>query len=93
MKIAEALKQIHELQHLKGTKLPGLNNVINDIIPAPNDSRFEVFFNDYLYTHDIYETIKLHQVGNFEILLVIIIDPKVAYGHAWYNDYFTSTEA
>jgi predicted amino acid racemase len=45
MKIAEALKQIHELQHLKGTKLPGLNNVINDIIPAPNDSRFEVGYS------------------------------------------------
>ena len=48
MKIAEALKQVHELQYLKGTKLPGLNHVINDIIPAPNDSRFEAFFNDYL---------------------------------------------
>lgn len=87
MKIAEALKQISELQHLIGTKIPGKNLTINEIIPAPNDKRFDGFLADYLYTQDINKTIQLHKIGNFEILL-LSIDPKVTYYNAWYKDYF-----
>lgn len=87
MKIAEILKYISELQHLKGTEIPWTNRTIDDIIPAPNDERLDGFLADYLYTNDIYETIRLHQVGNFEILL-LSIDPKVKYFTAWYKDYF-----
>lgn len=87
MKIQESLKKINELQHLIGTKIPGTNLTIDEIIPSPNDHRFEAFFADYLYTQSIDKTIQLHQIGNFEILL-LSIDPKVKYSHAWYKDYF-----
>ena len=91
MKIAIALKQIHELQYLIGTKIPRTNYKINEIIPAPNDKRFDGFLADYLFTNDLVTTIQLHRVGNFEILL-LSIDPKVTYSYVWYKDYYSSTE-
>jgi hypothetical protein len=86
MKTVEVLKRINELQHLIGTKIPGTSATIEEIIPAPNNNKFDLFFADYLYSQDIDKTIQLHQVSECEILLLLSVSSKWKYYNAWYKD-------
>lgn len=94
MNITEALKKVNELQYLIGQKVPELNIIIDDIIPAPNDKTFDNFLSDYLYTHNIEETIKIHSTANFEILLLCNSKKKTALDvltnitNFWYSDFY-----
>jgi hypothetical protein len=91
MKIPEVLKKVNELQDLIGQKPPNLNEIIYQIIPAPNDDTFDSFFADYLYTGGINETIKLHRTKDFEILLIFRSKTGATYKNAWYNDCYKSS--
>ena len=51
MKIAEALRQKSKLQQLIGTKIPGNNRTIDEIMPVRNDERLVGFLADYYYIH------------------------------------------
>ena len=95
MNIQETRKQITELQHLIGTKIPGTDLIIDDIIPAPTDySQFDEFLLMYLKTNDIVTTIYNYSIQEFEILLLAdsksksLFDIKSAISNAWYRDYF-----
>jgi hypothetical protein len=90
MRIAEALKKVHELKNLIGQKPPNLNDRIRQIIPAPNDDTFDSFFADFLYTGDLNETIKLHGTTEFEILLIFMSKTGATFKNAWYQDYYSS---
>ncbi len=93
MKIAEALKTVHELKNLIGQNPLNLNDIIWQIIPAPNDETFDSFFADYLYMGDIYETIKLYRTNEFEILLIFKSKTGSTFKNAWYQDFYSSAHS
>lgn len=86
MKTVEVLQRINELQYLIGTKIPGTTATIEEIIPAPNDKKFDLFFADYLYTQDIDKTLQFHHISECEILLLLSVGLKWKYYVAWYKD-------
>lgn len=86
MKIAEALKQVHELQILIGQKPPTINSVIKDIIPAPKDDTFDSYLNMYLKYGDIDETIRQHSTSDFEILLIFKSSSGATIATEWYDN-------
>lgn len=94
MKITETLKQISELQHLIGTKIPGTNWVIDEIIPAPTNNQFDTFLDTYLQTGKVFDTAQQLNVTDFEILLLSgskkrnMFDIKTGIANAWYKDHF-----
>lgn len=94
MKIAEVLKQISELQHSVGTKIPGTNLIIDEIIPAPTDNQFDEFLEIYLKTGKIFDISQQLNITDFEILILSgskkkdLFDVKTTITHAWYKDYF-----
>ena len=94
MKIAEALKQVHELQHLIDTKIPETNWVIDEIIPAPTNNQFDIFLDTYLQTGEIFETAQQLNVTDFDILLISgtkkknIFDIKTTISSYWYKEWY-----
>ena len=94
MKIAEALIQVNELQHLVGTKIPETNLIIDEIILAPTDNQFDEFLEIYLKTGKIFDTSHQLNITDFEILILSgskkkdMFDVKTTIAHAWYKDYF-----
>ena len=94
MKIAEALIQVNELQHLVGTKIPETNLIIDEIILAPTDNQFDKFLEIYLKTGKIFDNSHQLNITDFEILILSgskkkdMFDVKTTITHAWYKDYF-----
>ena len=92
MTLNEAMKQIIKLEHLTGTKIPGTNQVIDEIIPAPTNSQFNPFLKTYLLNKKIFETAQELDVTDFEILLLSgskkknMFDTKVVLYHDWYKE-------
>jgi hypothetical protein len=94
MRIGETLDKIKELQHLTGTKIPGTNDIIDDIIPAPENNQLNDFIEIYLKTESLATAIQTFNVKDFEILILSnskkkdMFDIKTSFSYAWYKDYF-----
>lgn len=93
MRIGEALEQIKNLQYLLGTVIPGTNEIIDDIIPAPNNSQLDDYVKTYLKTESLSTAIQSLNVKDFEILLLSgtkkknMFDTKVRFSHDWYKNH------
>ena len=92
MTLNEAMKQIIKLQHLIGTKIPGTNLIIDEIIPAPTNNQFDNFLKAYLLNEKLFETAQELDVTDFEILLLSgtkkknMFDPIVTFCYDWYKE-------
>lgn len=94
MRIGEIQEQIKNLQHLLGTNIPGTNQTVDDIIPAPDNNQLDDYINVYLKTESLSTAIQTFNIKDFEILLLSgtkkkdILDIKVAILSYWYREYF-----
>jgi hypothetical protein len=94
MRISEALEQIKNSQYLLGTIIPGTNEVIDDIIPAPNNNQLGDFLDTYLKTESLSTAIQTFDIKDFEILLLSgtkkkgMFDTKTHISNAWYKNHY-----
>ena len=77
-----------------GTKVPGTNHTIDEIIPAPMNNQFDTFLESYLQTRKIFMTAQQLNITDFEILLLSgsvkkdMFDIKTTISSYWYKEQY-----